>query len=197
MTDFGEVVTNSHGNTIAFDVDPSDAILVVFLYQNRIEKYAANGTLLWRADRPLNYDTAVKKKGKREEVPGQGVSMTPPEMNTVAFGIAADGHGRSWVVTLNRQLKDAEIVYPSTIVAGAGAIDRFSTKVVGDTDLRTNDALKLEVFDADGTLLGELLLTHFVDAVRIAGDFLFLIDSQRGATVYQYRIIEKEAPSRP
>jgi hypothetical protein len=64
-------------------------------------------------------------------------------------------------------------------------------KAVGDTDLRSTNAYKLELFAGDGTLLGELPLTHFVDHIRIVGDNLFLIDSQRGATIYQYRIIEK------
>jgi hypothetical protein len=31
--------------------------------QNRIEKYAPDGRLLWRADRPLNYGTDVIEKG--------------------------------------------------------------------------------------------------------------------------------------
>ncbi|MDH4196386.1 MAG: 6-bladed beta-propeller [Candidatus Aminicenantes bacterium] len=191
MTDFGEVITNSHGNTIAFDVDPSDAILVVFLYQNRIEKYAADGRLIWRADRSLNYGTEVKKRAKTIKQPGRGTAIVEAEMNSVAVGIAADEHERAWIATFNRQLKESETVHTRMIVSGSGTINQFSAKVVGDTDLRTTDALKLEVFDADGILLGELPLTHFVDAIRIAGDFLFLIDSQRGATVYQYKIIEK------
>ena len=40
-------------------------------------------------------------------------------------------------------------------------------------------------------MLGEIPLTHFVDVIRIAGDSLFLIDRERGVTVYQYRIVEK------
>jgi hypothetical protein len=31
----------------------------------------------------------------------------------------------------------------------------------------------------------------FVDVIRIFGDQLFLIDRERGVTVYQYKIVEK------
>jgi hypothetical protein len=34
-------------------------------------------------------------------------------------------------------------------------------------------------------------LTHSAGVIRIAGDSLFLIDRERGVTVYQYRIAEK------
>jgi hypothetical protein len=77
----------------------------------------------------------------------------------------------------------------STGVAGGGTT--ASVKTEGNTDLRTTDAFKLEVFGPDGVLLGEIPLTHFVDVIRIAGDSLFLIDRERGVTVYQYRIVEK------
>jgi hypothetical protein len=43
----------------------------------------------------------------------------------------------------------------------------------------------------DGVLLGEFPLTHFVDAIRVFGDRLFLIDRERGVSIYQYRIVEK------
>jgi hypothetical protein len=72
-----------------------------------------------------------------------------------------------------------------------GGVGRISAKTEGNTDLRTTDAFKLEVFSPDGVLLGEIPLTHFADIIRIAGDSLFLIDRERGVTVYQYRIVEK------
>jgi hypothetical protein len=71
---------------------------------------------------------------------------------------------------------------------GATSISRFTK---GDTDLRTTDSYKLEIFDADGILLGGIRLTHFVDAIRIIGDNLFLLDQIRGVTFYHYKIIEK------
>ena len=193
LADFGDPMTNSHGNIFDLDVDGQDAFYVSFSYQNRVEKYSSDGRLLWQADRPLNYGTEVKKRGRVERPSGGGVMMSAPEMNTCSAGIAADGQGRAWVVTLDRQLKKEEIVYTSTMTTmgrGGGGVTA-SMKSVGDTDLRTTNAYKLEIFAGDGTLLGELPLTHFVDHIRIAGDNLFLIDSQRGATIYHYRIAER------
>jgi DNA-binding beta-propeller fold protein YncE len=191
LTDFGEAMTNAAGNASEFDVDGRDALLVSFSAQNRIEKYSPDGKLLWRADRPLNYGTEVKKRGKVETT-GGGISMSSPEMNTCSKGIAVDGHGRAWVVTQSRQLRKEEEVNTSIrSVGGSAGVSNVSYKTEGNTDLRTTDALKLEIFADDGVLLGEVPLTHFVDAIRIFGDQLFLIDRERGVTVYQYKIVEK------
>jgi sugar lactone lactonase YvrE len=190
LTEFGENLTNATGNSSEFDVDARDAITVSFNAQNRIEKYSPDGKLLWRADRPLSYGTEVKKKGSVDRS-GGGYSMSAPEMNVCSKGIAIDGRGRAWVVTLQRQLKKEEQVQTSmTSVGGPGGINNVSIKTKGNTELRTTDAFKLEVFAEDGVLLGEIPLTHFVDVIRIAGDRLFLIDRERGVTVYQYKIVE-------
>jgi sugar lactone lactonase YvrE len=191
LADFGEAITNATGNESEFDVDGRDNVTVSFNAQNRIEKYSPDGKLLWRADRPLNYGTAVKKKGSIDRS-GGGISMSAPEMNVCSKGIAVDGRGQAWVVTLQRQLKKEEEVQTSMMsVGGAGGVNNVSIKTTGNTELRTTDAFKLEVFAEDGVLLGEIPLTHFVDVIRIAGDRLFLIDRERGVTVYQYRIVEK------
>ncbi len=191
LTDFGESLTSATGNACELDVDGRDAVTVSFNAQNRIEKYNVDGKLLWRADRPLNYGTAVKKKGSIDRS-GGGISMSAPEMNVCSKGIAVDGRGRAWVVTLQRQLKKEEEVQTSMMsVGGAGGVNNVTIKTEGNTELRTTDAFKLEVFAEDGVLLGEIPLTHFADVIRIAGDSLFLIDRERGVTVYQYRIVEK------
>ena len=118
--------------------------------------------------------------------------MSAPEMNSCSVGIAVDDRGRAWVVTYARQLKEGEKVQTSmTSVGGSGGVANVSVKIEGNTDVRTTDAFKLEVFDPAGVLLGEIPLTHFADVIRIAGDRLFLIDRERGVTVYQYRIVEK------
>lgn len=191
LTDFGEPVTNGMGNSAAFDIDTEGNIFVSFEVQNRIEKYAPDGTLVWRADRPLAYSTEVKKKGGIDSSGGR-FAMSAPEMNTCAVGIGVDGRGRIWVVTYARQLRKEEQVQTSaTAASDSGGIGAVTFKTEGNTDLRTTDALKLEVFDRDGLLLGEIPLAHFADVIRVFGDQLFLIDRERGVTVYQYRIVEK------
>jgi sugar lactone lactonase YvrE len=192
LIDFGEMMTNAVGNGAAFDVDGGDSLYVSYTAQNGIEKYAPDGRLLWRADRPLGYTTEVKKKGKIETSGGRMTSTSGPEMNTCSAGIAVDGRGRSWVITYARQLrKDEQVQTTMMMLGGRGGVSSVSVKTEGNTDLRTTDAFRLDIFGPDGVLLGELPLTHFADVIRIAGDRLFLIDRERGVTVYQYRIVEK------
>jgi len=192
--DFGDPMTNSSGNSMYYDADGNDNIVISFRAQNRVEKYSSSGSLLWRADRPLKYDTGIKKKGKFEESGSGGMRggvFSEPEMNICSLGIAADAKGRSWVVTYDRQLKNEEKVQTSSMMRMGQSGTTISRKTTGNTELRTTDVFKLEVFDPDGVLLGEIPLTHFVDAIRICGDNLFLLDQVRGVTYYQYKIIKK------
>jgi sugar lactone lactonase YvrE len=192
LTDFSEMMTTAVGNGTAYDVDGEGSLYVSFNAQNRIEKYGADGRLLWRADRPLNYGTEVKKKGKIETSGGRMMGTSGPEMNSCSVGIAVDAKGRSWVVTYARQLRKEEQVQTTMMmVGGRGGASNVSVKTEGNTDLPTTDAFKLEIFGPDGVLLGEIPLTHFADVIRVAGDRLFLIDRERGVTVYEYRIVEK------
>ena len=190
LTDFGEPLTNEVGNASALDVDARDAVYISFMFQNRVEKYGPDGTLIWRVDRPLNYSTEVIKKGWMGQLGGNS-----PEMNTCTTGIAVDAKGRIWVVTLDRQLtKEVEGVKTSGLMIkdkGSQSISFASIKTEANSDVRRSDAFKLEIFGEDGVLLGELPLTHFADVIRIAGDTLFLIDRDHGVTVYQYRVVEK------
>jgi hypothetical protein len=195
LIDLGDPMTSGFGSSLVFDLNPQDEVVAAYQYQNRVEKYSKDGKLLWRSDRPLNYAVEVRVKGEsstRSEGGGMSVSFKAPQMNNVTTSVAVDAKSRAWVVTYNRQLKKEEVVRTSMMVGMGGTGGQtVSSKVQGDTDLRTTDALKLEVFDAEGVLLGEIPLTHFADFVRIQGNDLFIIDSQRGATVYQYRIVEK------
>ncbi|MCJ7563989.1 MAG: 6-bladed beta-propeller [Candidatus Aminicenantes bacterium] len=190
--DFGDGITSSLANAFDYVVDKNDNFCLSYAYQNQVEKYAPDGKLLWKADRPLNYASGVLKRGKMERVSSGGMNISSPEMNICSAGIAVDDKSRMWVVTLSRQLRKEEKVQTSSmIVGGVGGISNVSRKTEGNTDLRTTDAYKLEIFDSDGVLLGEIPLTHFVNSIRIIGDNLFLLDQERGVTFYQYKIIEK------
>ena len=177
--DFGESLTNAMGNACVFDVDKKDAIYLCYIYQNRVEKYSPDGKLIWRADRPLSYSTEVKSL----------------EMNACSTSIAADAKGRIWVVTYARQLeKEVEEVRTTTTTLsprGGGRATFARVKTEANTDVRTTDAFKLEIFLDDGELLGEIPLKHFADVIRIHEDKLFIIDRDHGCTIYVYKIVEK------
>jgi sugar lactone lactonase YvrE len=186
--DFGDEITNSVGNLWEFVVDGEDNVYVCFLFQNRIEKFSPEGQHLWRADRELNYPTKLIERGK-QEVTGTSTKYMYPKFNRVAVGIAADDKGRVWVVTCDRQIKKEEVV----MITISGSVDRGSTrKVMGDTDLRTTDMYKLEIFTPDGELLGEIPLTHFIDMIYIHKDRLFLLDRDRGVKFYEYIISDRQ-----
>ena len=184
--DFGEPVTNQVGNSAFRAISPDGDILVTFIYQNRIEKYSPKGKLIWTADRSLNFETKVLEKGKFESSATMS-RYTSPKMNACSRGIAADGAGRIWVVTYRRQIKPEEVITTSQSGSAAGV----TIKREGNTDLRTTDMYKLEVFDRDGILLGALPLAHFVDGIWIFGNRLYLLDRERGVTYYQYEISER------
>lgn len=188
--DFGHPLVNQMGNQVAFTVDADGAVYLAYLYQNRVEKYSPEGKLLWRADRKLDYSTdPPKDKGKRE-ARGGGVMIQMPRMNQCAEGIAVDDSGRIWVVTLNRQTREEEQVGVSMSVSMSGGERKMSMKPSGNTELRTTDVYKLEIFSPEGELLGSLPLDHFVDGIHIQGERLFLWDAMRGAKYYEYRIKE-------
>lgn len=188
--EYGEMLMNRMGNEVLFAADAADNAYLVFPFQNRIERYSADSRLLWKADRPLNYSVeAPKDKGKMEQT-GNMVSVRMPQMNRSASGVAADGKGRLWVVTLNRQLKKEEQVnmnVTASMSSGGGRTMGF--KADGDTDLRNTDAYKLEIFDPDGILLGEIAVDSFIDGIFIFGDRLFLLDKLRGTRFTEYKIV--------
>ena len=187
--DFKNELVNSAANDVILTVDGDGQVYLVFPAQNRIEKYAADGRLLWRADRELPYSMEIKDKGevKRD---GGNMSVRGPQLNRCAGGIAVDAKGRIWVVTMTRQLnKEEQVGLMMTATMDQGGGRTIGYKPQGDgLELRTTDAYKLEVFDADGALLGSLPLDLFVDGIFIHGDRLFLMDKFRGTQFKEYRI---------
>ncbi len=187
--DFDHELLDNSANEVLMTVDGAGQVYLVFAVQNRIEKYAADGRLLWRADRELPYSMEIKDKGeiKRD---GNSVSVRGPQLNRCAAGAAVDGQGRLWVVTMTRQLKREEQVGTAITMTSGGSGGRtIGYKVQGEgQELRTTDAYKLEVFDADGALLGSVPLDIFVDGIFIHGDRLFLLDKYRGTRFREHRI---------
>ncbi len=187
--DFKEELLNNSANEVVMAVDGAGQVYLAFTVQNRLEKYTAEGTLLWRADRELPYSMEIKDKGEIKRT-GGNVSVRGPRLNRCASGVAVDAKGRLWVVTMTRQLKKEEQVGMSMTMSMDDSGGRtIGYKPMGEgQDLRRTDAYKLEIFDPDGILLGSLPLDSFVDGIFIAGDRLFLMDKLRGTQFKEYRI---------
>ena len=186
-TDYKDGITNDYANHFELDTDAEKNICLSFLFQNRIEKYAPDGKLLWQADRPLNFGTEVIEKGFIRHG-RDSIGIILPRMNTVSSGIAADGKGRVWVITLRRQLTKDEMGLRTSVTSDAGGVSRKATepKVV------KGDIYKLEIFSPDGIFLGEIPLTHNAHGIRIFGDNLFIREYDN-TIFYQYKIIENES----
>jgi len=188
-TDYKDGNTNWHANHFYLDTDAEKNILLSFMVQNRIEKYSPDGKLLWGMDRPLNYGTDVIEKGSISQRRGY-VGVQGPKMNIVSRGIAADGKGRIWVITLCRQLADEERAPGGSVVTtDAGAVSR---KIPSQPKVVKGDVYKLEIFSPDGVLLGEIPLTHHAHGIRIFGNNLFILESYN-TIFYQYKIVENES----
>jgi sugar lactone lactonase YvrE len=184
--DYKDKMLNQMGNGSQIEIDKDDNVYLAFFYQNRIEKFSPDGKLLWRADRPLNFSTEPIDKGKME-ARGNSMSFYAPKMNRGTVGVAVDSKNRVWVLTMTRQLKSEEQI----VVTMTGNAAGETRKITGNTDLRTTEIYKLDIFDPDGILLGAIPIGHFADGIRIAGDNLFLLDQMRGVKYYQYKIVER------
>ncbi len=190
--DYKNRMLNRRGNSVLFAVDKDNNIFLVFPFQNRIEKYSPEGKLLWKSDRELNYSMAPpKNKGKRE-ARGGSVRIQAPQMNRCTNGVAVDDKGRLWIITLDRQVKEDEKVNQMMMVSmSSGGKRSMNVKVVGNTELEATDMYKLQIYDSEGVLLGNILLKHFVDGITINKDKVYLVDKLRGTKYYEYKIVEK------
>jgi sugar lactone lactonase YvrE len=191
-SEFGDFMVTRMANEMYGAVGPLDDLYAVFPYQNRIERYSSDGRLLWRADRDLSYSMEIKGKGDIKSEGGsenRSVTIKMPDLTRCATGTAVDGKGRLWVVTLNRQLRKEEIVQVSMMMTNNNGVTSGKETAKGDVELRSTDAYKLEVFDADGALLGSVPVKTFVDGIFIKGDRLFLLDKLRGVQIHEFKII--------
>jgi len=189
--DYKDFLVNRLGNRYHFAVDKESNVYLSFDYQNRIEKYAPDGKLLWRADRKLNYDVSTPKAKGNMTRRGGRVSISMPQMNRVSNGIAVDDKGRLWVVTNKRQIKEDEQVQTSVMATQSGGQRSVSYNVSGNTDVQETDMYQLEVYDPEGVLLGNIQLDKFADNIHIVKDRIYLLDQMRGMQYYEYKIIEK------
>jgi sugar lactone lactonase YvrE len=183
---------NRMGNQFHFILDENDNIYVAFDYQNRVEKYAPDGTLLWRSDRELNYSTDPPKAKGGIKRSGGRVMIEQPDMNRCASGVAVDSKGRVWVVTLKRQINEEERVETNVRASMSTSGGRsMNVSVGGNTEVRETDMFQIDVYDPEGVLLGVIPVKHFVDDIFLNGDKIYLLDRMRGMQFFEYQIVEK------
>jgi len=189
---FNDFLMNRMGNQFHFILGENDNIYVAFDYQNRVEKYAPDGTLLWRSDRKLDYSTDPPKAKGGVKRSGGRVMIEQPDMKRCASGVAVDSKGRVWVMTLKRQINEEERVETNVRATMSTAGGRsMNVSVGGNTEVRETDMFQLEVYDPEGVLLGAIPVEHFVDDIFLNGDKIYLLDRMRGMQFFEYQITEK------
>ncbi len=166
--------TNFWCNSAGIAGDDADNIYVNFESQNRIEKYSAEGQLLFKADRLLEYPETLEIE-KKVHVYDEG-PLVAVSFNIFSAGIQVDHKGRIWSGTLKRQ-KDPK--------------DKKNGEEARREGGRPEDYM-LEIYDNTGVLLGRIQEEYYHgQRFRIAGERLFLVDRDVEMAVFEYRIVDK------
>ena len=171
---YEDIPTNFWCNSGAIARDGNDNIYVNFESQNRIEKYSADGRLLFKADRQLAYPETIAI-GKEVHVYDEG-PLVAVSFNIFSAGIQVDHKGRIWSGTLKRQKSPKEKKSDASARREGGKPEDYM----------------LEIYDANGILL-ERLQSEFYHGqrFRIAGDRFFLVDRDVEMAVFEYKIVDE------
>ena len=163
IQEFKDINITKHANSNFIEVDSDGNIYLNFRFQNRIEKYSPEGELLWKADRPLDYELSYKLEERKIEMPDGSIYKSfLPRFTFVSFEIGIDHKGHIWVPTVTKQGKEGE-----------------------------ESEYKFEILDNDGILLGRIPLPEkSSNHMRIFHDRLFFIGAEN-MFIYEYKIVEK------
>jgi len=155
-------------NRANIESDSRDNIYVSFDHHNRVDKYAPDGTLLMRIERPLNYDVRHEMRMSTAEVEGEHREYPDPSLTLVAGSIGVDGQDRLWVITFAAQPEE-------TGSASAAVSD--------------HTIMQFDVFDAEGILLDRIPIPAPMSRFRIVGEQLIAVDAYTDVCVHVFRII--------
>jgi hypothetical protein len=159
-------------NIVSFTTDDEDNIYLAYAYQNRIDKHAPDGQMIFSTDRPLPYEVKNEVKAVLFKSGSMEREFPWPSVSSVAKGIHIDRKNRIWVLTFLKQP------------------NKFLTF---DEEENLTDCYAFDVFDSDGILLFRVPFPNVrFDNFSIYDDRMYLVDSQAESCVYEYRIVEKD-----
>jgi len=153
------------GNSVYFGLDSEDNICLSFSYQNRIEKYSPEGRLLFKADRPINFEIKYEMGIRKFESDGITREMEWPIFTWVSADLNIDHKGRIWIRTYKRELGP-------------------------DEEIRKAEDMDIELYDQDGIMLGKLKHPEHSGRMKIIGNRVYIMNSEEEC-VYEYKIVEK------
>jgi hypothetical protein len=160
-------------SSVTITTSPAGKAVAAFDYSPEIHVYdLASGALEHTITRDLEFrpaELAVQERTYRSP-DGQSTSRRlEPVADTVSLDVAVDGQGRIWVLTNRHNQKDMEAL---------------------ETESRFDQLVKLEVLDADGTLLASWPLAD--PASRLAFDpsgDLWLMDRSYNMTIRRFEVV--------
>ena len=161
------------GNRFRFDVDKTGNIAVVFLFQNRIEKFDSSGELQFSIQREISPKMVTYKKENAYYALTKGVSF--------------DKKGRLWnLERVKRPTRPNREDYEKARQNGLQRPDMSKLDLPEKTD-----QFALDIYDQEGLRLNRHNLVHYCDNLRIIGDKLFVCDTEVAMDFFVYQIIEK------
>jgi len=154
-------------NWIEITTDSEDFIYITFCFENRIEKYSPEETLIFTMTRPLNYKIEHKMVKREYNIEGKVSVRDVMKMTRVSGYIGVDYKDRIWIITYLKQPESLD--------------EAFFTTYLGE----------FEIFDRSGILLGKLPVPARFSKIRITGDRLYGIETVDEVCVYEYKIVDE------
>ncbi len=169
MEDRGDWLNTVFLSVHTYDLDRHDNIVISYSFLNRIEKFSADGILLFRADRPLTVDVNL-------------TPADPEELVLISNAVAVDAMDRIWVSTLTRVPTQEEMESEEDAEEPLSILEVFD----GDGSLLARMPKPAMAYRPPLTPIA----TPAGSLMRIYGDRLFLVDMLEEMCVYEYRIVE-------
>ena len=147
-------------------VDENNNLYTTFINQNRIEKYSPNGTLIWKSERPLNFELKYETEMVKQEIQGRTFDMPEYKFTGVSRGLGFDHEGRLWVLANKAQLSEG---------------------------ILANEFLHFEIYDMRGVLLSYVPLPAELekfDNFNIYREMIYFNDPYGEVCVHEYKIVD-------
>jgi len=170
-------------NQFISDIDGAGNLFLSYRFVNKIEKYDKDGNLICVIDRDLKF-----KPKDIEDIDPRNFA----DIDGISYGIAVDNNDRVFVVTAQRPEKQEEKGELKTVTQRSGNEMRVVARMSYDQSIVNTDRFALEVYNNDGVLLTSVQLDKFVNDIRIFGNKLFIVDTNRSMKIYEYEIICKD-----
>ncbi|MDD8026067.1 MAG: hypothetical protein PHI34_06110 [Acidobacteriota bacterium] len=168
---YDDLAMQLNANVVYFSTDGDDNTCVSFAFQNRIDKYSSDGTLVYSSSRHLPYEIKTEMRLLLFRSGSVERKFPWPSVTSVSKGCFVDRDNRLWVLTFLKQPDES---------------GRF------DDEKDMARCYEFEVFDADGILQFVVPCPNVgISRFSIYDDRMYIIDSKRESCVYEFKIAGK------